>query len=113
MRGSGPANAPDSLAIRENMLQSLLNASDNLTTEFGSWKTGWGDVNRFQRITDDIVHPFSDAAPSVSSNSTRPRGTRLRRLPRAHRRESRNAASRAAKISSRSWSLATALVRWP
>ena len=23
------------------------------------------DINRFQRVTDDIVHPFSDAGPSI------------------------------------------------
>ncbi len=64
-RGGNNAATPDSTVIRENMLQSLANASDRLTTDFGSWKTGWGDVNRFQRITDDIVHPFSDAGPSI------------------------------------------------
>src|SRR5204863_9121089 len=33
--------------------------------DFGRWKTPWGDINRFQRLTDDIVHPFSDAGPSI------------------------------------------------
>ena len=64
-RGGGAAAPVDSAAIREQMLQSLANASDKLTTDFGSWKTPWGDVNRFQRITDDIVHPFTDAGPSI------------------------------------------------
>ena len=40
-------------------------ASDKLTADFGTWKTPWGDINRFQRITDDIVHPFNDAGPSI------------------------------------------------
>lgn len=61
----GNAAQPDSVAIRASMLQSLANASDKLTADFGSWKTPWGDVNRFQRITDDIVHPFNDAGPSI------------------------------------------------
>ena len=49
----------------ERLLQSLSAASDKLATDFGTWKTPWGDVNRFQRLTDDIVHPFSDAGPSI------------------------------------------------
>ncbi len=47
------------------LLQSLANASDRLTTDFGSWKTPWGQVNRYQRLTGDIVQSFSDAAPSI------------------------------------------------
>jgi len=47
------------------LLASLSRASDKLTTDFGAWKTPWGNINRFQRLTDDIVHPFSDAGPSI------------------------------------------------
>ena len=47
------------------LLQSLLDASDKLTADFGTWKTPWGDINRFQRLTGDIVQPFSDAARSI------------------------------------------------
>jgi acyl-homoserine-lactone acylase len=47
-------------------LQALAAASDTLQSHFGSWKTFWGDVNRFQRRTGDIVQPFSDVAPSVA-----------------------------------------------
>jgi acyl-homoserine-lactone acylase len=50
---------------QHEVLQSLAAASDRLTTDFGSWKTPWGDVNRFQRLTGDIVQPFSDAGPSI------------------------------------------------
>ena len=49
----------------QQLLQSLSAASDKLATDFGTWKTPWGDINRFQRITDDIVHPFTDAGPSI------------------------------------------------
>jgi hypothetical protein len=49
----------------EVMLQSLATASDKLAADFGSWKTPWGDINRFQRLTDDIVHPFTDSGPSI------------------------------------------------
>jgi acyl-homoserine lactone acylase PvdQ len=47
------------------LLQSLSDASDRLAADFGSWKTPWGDVNRFQRLTGDIVQPFSDTGPSI------------------------------------------------
>jgi len=49
----------------EVMLQSLATASDKLAADFGSWKTPWGDINRFQRLTDDIVHPFADSSGST------------------------------------------------
>jgi acyl-homoserine lactone acylase PvdQ len=47
------------------LLQSLAAASDKLAADFGAWKTPWGEINRFQRLTGDIVQPFSDAAPSI------------------------------------------------
>ena len=47
------------------LLQSLSEASDRLAADFGSCKTPWGDINRFQRLTGDIVQPFSDAGPSL------------------------------------------------
>ncbi|HWA57341.1 MAG TPA: penicillin acylase family protein [Gemmatimonadales bacterium] len=46
-------------------LGALAEASDKLTADFGTWKTPWGEINRFQRLTDDIVHPFNDTAPSI------------------------------------------------
>ena len=46
-------------------LEALADAVDSLTAKFGSWKTAWGEINRFQRITGDIVQPFSDAGASI------------------------------------------------
>ena len=46
-------------------LGALAAASESLTVNFGSWRTPWGEINRFQRITGDIVHPFDDAKPSI------------------------------------------------
>ncbi|WP_233842530.1 penicillin acylase family protein [Dyella sp. 2HG41-7] len=46
-------------------LQALVEASDRLEKDFGSWGTPWGEVNRFQRISSDIVQPFNDAKPSI------------------------------------------------
>jgi len=49
----------------EQRLQALATASDTLAARFGSWKTPWGDINRFQRLTGDIVQPFNDSGPSI------------------------------------------------
>ncbi len=52
-------------ATADEQLQSLAAASDKLAADFGKWNTPWGDINRFQRLTGDIVQPFSDAGPSI------------------------------------------------
>jgi acyl-homoserine-lactone acylase len=52
-------------APAELLLQALSDASDKLSADFGSWKTPWGNINRFQRLTGDIVQPFNDAGPSI------------------------------------------------
>ncbi|HEY9133475.1 MAG TPA: penicillin acylase family protein [Dyella sp.] len=46
-------------------LQALVEASDRLEHDFGSWGVPWGEVNRFQRVNGDIVQPFDDAKPSI------------------------------------------------
>ena len=51
--------------LPEQLLESLAAASDKLQADFGSWKTPWGDINRYQRLTGDIVQPFNDAGPSI------------------------------------------------
>ncbi|MEP2056948.1 MAG: acylase [Maribacter litoralis] len=38
---------------------------DELTADFGTWKIPWGEVNRYQRTTGDIVQHFDDAKPSI------------------------------------------------
>jgi acyl-homoserine-lactone acylase len=73
----------------DERLDALLAATTKLQHDFGRWATPWGDINRFQRITDDIVQPFDDTQPSLpvgfassawgalaSFDSTRPRRTR-------------------------------------
>ncbi len=52
-------------ATAEQLLQSLAAASDKLAADFGSWKTPWGEINRYQRLTGDIVQPFNDSGPSI------------------------------------------------
>jgi acyl-homoserine-lactone acylase len=49
----------------EQLLEALAAASDKLTVDFGTWKASWGDINRYQRLTGDIVQPFDDGRPSL------------------------------------------------
>ncbi|MFL5490701.1 MAG: penicillin acylase family protein [Gemmatimonadales bacterium] len=46
-------------------LAALQVAQDRLTHDFGNWKTPWGEINRFQRLTADVEQAFRDAAPST------------------------------------------------
>ncbi len=55
----------DDAATNDGMLAALTEASDRLTDDFGDWRTAWGEINRFQRLTGDIVQPFDDAQPSI------------------------------------------------
>ena len=36
-----------------------------LQSDFGNWQTTWGEINRYQRLTEDIVQPLDDAKPSL------------------------------------------------
>jgi acyl-homoserine-lactone acylase len=46
-------------------LQALQRAVGKLTSDFGSWQTPWGDINRFQRLTGDIDQHYDDSKPSL------------------------------------------------
>ncbi|MGO9935543.1 MAG: penicillin acylase family protein [Steroidobacteraceae bacterium] len=46
-------------------VDALRAALEKLQRDFGRWQTPWGEINRFQRLTDDIVQPFDDAKPSL------------------------------------------------
>jgi acyl-homoserine lactone acylase PvdQ len=52
-------------APAKQQLEALVAASDKLAADFGKWQTPWGDINRFQRLTGDIVQPFNDSGPSI------------------------------------------------
>lgn len=49
----------------ENRVKALGLAVEKLNTDFGSWKTAWGEINRYQRINGEIVQPFNDELPSL------------------------------------------------
>jgi len=47
------------------LLESLAAASDRLAADFETWKTPWGEINRFQRLSDDLLPRFDDSKPSI------------------------------------------------
>jgi acyl-homoserine-lactone acylase len=49
----------------QQRMEALVRASQKLDNDFGTWKTPWGEINRFQRLTGDIVQPFDDSKPSI------------------------------------------------
>ena len=53
-------------ASSADLLGSLAAAVDALTADFGTWKTPWGEINRFQRLDDSIAPHFDDAKPSIA-----------------------------------------------
>src|SRR5205814_1976872 len=55
------------------LVEALAAASNRLAADFGSWKTPWGDINRYQRVNGDIVQKFDDAKPSIPVGFTSPR----------------------------------------
>jgi acyl-homoserine-lactone acylase len=55
---TGTGAAPVSRERR--LVETLARAVENLTEDFGSWQTPWGEINRFQRLTGDITGRFDD-----------------------------------------------------
>jgi acyl-homoserine-lactone acylase len=49
----------------EDLLQSLNKAMNRIEIDFGKWKTTWGEINRFQRLTGEINGRFDDQMPSL------------------------------------------------
>jgi acyl-homoserine-lactone acylase len=46
-------------------IDGLTAAVAKLQRDFGRWQTPWGEINRYQRLTDDIVQPVDDSKPSL------------------------------------------------
>jgi acyl-homoserine-lactone acylase len=49
----------------QERLASLAAASDKLQADFGSWKTPWGEINRFQRLGGEVEQHYDDSKPSI------------------------------------------------
>lgn len=46
-------------------LDALVRASNKLQADFGGWRTPWGEINRFQRISGDVDQQYDDSKPSI------------------------------------------------
>ena len=66
LRGMDRVNYFGTESPHEERLQIFAATVAKLAADFGRWDTPWGEINRFQRITGDIEHPFDDAAPSLA-----------------------------------------------
>jgi acyl-homoserine-lactone acylase len=51
-------------ATKDELLPPLLAVVNELKTKFGKWEIPWGTINRYQRISNDIVQKFKDDEPS-------------------------------------------------
>lgn len=47
------------------IVQAFATTIDDLNSRYGTWKTAWGEINRFQRISSDIDNKFDDSKPSI------------------------------------------------
>lgn len=43
----------------------MLSVLSELKSKFGTWKVAWGELNRFQRISNDIEQKYDDNKPSA------------------------------------------------
>jgi len=64
-QGINPYDYMADHATAAEKLKALVEASDRLQKDFGNWRTPWGAINRFQRVTDTIEPHFDDALPSI------------------------------------------------
>ena len=49
----------------DGLLTALATATAKLAADFGTWRTPWGTINRFQRLNGEIVQPFNDDGASL------------------------------------------------
>lgn len=49
----------------QEKVTALKETLNDLTRDFGTWKTPWGDINRYQRLTGKIGETYDDQKPSI------------------------------------------------
>ncbi|MCA8829024.1 penicillin acylase family protein [Hymenobacter pini] len=74
-RSRVPANQPlDYISLTQftishttapEKVTALQETLDELTQDFGTWRTAWGEVNRFQRLTGNVQETYRDDQPSL------------------------------------------------
>jgi acyl-homoserine-lactone acylase len=52
-------------ASMDELVLPLLRAVRELEKDFGKWQIPWGEINRYQRLTGNIVERFDDNQPSL------------------------------------------------
>lgn len=55
------ATIPTAVEIQAVFIQTM----DQMTRDFGTWNTPWGEINRFQRLSGAIDADFDDSKPYV------------------------------------------------
>jgi acyl-homoserine lactone acylase PvdQ len=51
---------------KQEMVQTLREVLADLEKDFGTWRLAWGELNRFQRISNQDVNQMDDEKPSIS-----------------------------------------------
>jgi acyl-homoserine lactone acylase PvdQ len=52
-------------AEADELINPMLAVIKELKTNFGKWQVAWGEINRFQRISNEIEYKFDDSKPSL------------------------------------------------
>ncbi len=52
-------------AATTEITSALLAVVNELTAKFGTWKTAWGTINRYQRLTGGLQETYDDNKPSL------------------------------------------------
>lgn len=58
-------NAFAATASPNQLIQPLFEVTQALMNDFGKYQVPWGEINRFQRISNDGDHIFDDSKPSM------------------------------------------------
>lgn len=57
-------------ATADELINPMLISVKELKNNFGKWQIAWGEINRFQRIANDIEYKFDDSKPSLPDGFT-------------------------------------------
>jgi len=52
-------------ASAEQLVNPLLFVIKVLTLKYGKWQVPWGDINRYQRLNNNIPEKYNDSLPSI------------------------------------------------
>jgi acyl-homoserine-lactone acylase len=52
-------------ATAQDLLSPLLATINELKQKFGKWQMPWGEINRYQRLTGNILETYDDNKPSI------------------------------------------------